>query len=422
MARHSAHSARSAQSTLSLPRLVLGAFLILVACASALGLLLTWPSSDPVDTSEAFETNTSLTGELAKGTVFALQPGQCNSPAIGTVFSTAPPEDRFAPKDCTHALVDITSGDHAGQRTVLEVHPDLPGSPDLQQGDSILLTHSGQVSPEVAPTDAPLYAFQDFQRSSTMWWWLAATVALIVLIGAWRGARSIVGLALTLLMIVVYLIPSLTHGGSPVTVALVCGASVLFLVLFLVHGASWKTASALGGTLLALGIAVGLSALAVHSAGIRGLGDENNLNILLYLPGIDIQGLMLAGMIIGALGVLNDVTIAQSSTVTELHEANPHWSPWDLFQSAMRVGRDHIASMVYTLVLSYTGVALPMLLLLSTSSRPLEQILTSDVMATEILRSATGAIALVMAVPLATAIAALTVRAPQTKPKPQPQA
>ena len=114
-------------------------------------------------------------------------------------------------------------------------------------------------------------------------------------------------------------------------------------------------------------------------------------------------------MIVGALGVLNDVTIAQASTVNELHELDPEASMWHLFRSGMKVGRDHIASMVYTLVLSYTGVALPTILLLSISNRPLEQILTSDIMATEILRSATGAIALVLAVPLTTIIAAATV-------------
>ena len=159
---------------------------------------------------------------------------------------------------------------------------------------------------------------------------------------------------------------------------------------------------------MAVAIATALSGLAIDSTSLRGLGDESNLQILLYLPELDITGLMLAGMIIGALGVLNDATIAQASTITELKRAEPDASAWQLFRNAMRVGEDHIASMVYTLVLGYAGVAIPMMLLLSISGRPVEQVLTSDVMATELLRSVTGAIALLLAIPLTTAIAAVT--------------
>src|SRR5699024_6103345 len=123
-----------------------------------------------------------------------------------------------------------------------------------------------------------------------------------------------------------------------------------------VHGVNWKSAAAMGGSLVAVAIATALAGLAIDSTSLRGLGDESNLQILLYLPELDITGLMLAGMIIGALGVLNDATIAQASTITELKRAEPDASPWQLFRNAMRVGEDHIASMVYTLVLGYAGV------------------------------------------------------------------
>lgn len=402
MGRHHATDSRSSTRTArSLPRLVLAAGLLIAALATVAGLLVQWPSHEPPPVSTEFTQNSGQTGSLVEGTVAFVQPGMCNSPSLGKVFDGSPVNHSYAPQDCTHAIVDITDGLDAGKRTLLEIRPSVPGSPNLQVGDDILLTT------HVAGGG---YGFQDFQRSTTMWLWLGAALILITAVGAWRGVRSIVGLAITLGIVALFLIPGLTHGGSPVLLALTCGSAVLFFVVFLVHGFSWKTASAMGGTLLALGASVVLSALAVRSAAIRGLGDENNLQILLYLPGVSISGLMLAGMIVGALGVLNDVTIAQASTVNELHELNQHASAWHLFSSAMRVGRDHIASMVYTLVLSYTGVALPTLMLLSVSGRPLAQTLTSDVMATEILRSVTGAIALVLAVPLTTAIAATTVK------------
>lgn len=392
----------SAIKTWTWPQRVLAAGLILAAAATIIGFIIQWPPNEEPPVSEQFEQTSSLSGELVDGTVAIVQPGMCGSPSNGQVFDTSPQTNPEAPNDCTHAIIDLTSGEHEGQRTLLEIHPEIPGNPQLEEGDKIALSKH----------DAGIYGFQDFQRSTTMWLWLAAAVILIIAVGAWRGLRAVFGLVITLAVIAAFLIPGLIHGGSAILLALTCGAAVLFLVLFLVHGFSWKTASAMGGTLLALCLSVGLSTLAVATAGIRGLGDENNLNILVYLPGVSISGLMLAGMIIGALGVLNDVTIAQASTVNEMRELEPGAKPLRLFAGAMRVGRDHIASMVYTLVLSYTGVALPTLLLLSISGRPLGQILSSDIMATEILRSVTGAIALVLAVPLTTAIAALTVRAP----------
>lgn len=389
---------------MSWPRRMLALGLVLLAIATVIGLIVQWPSNEPPKVSEQFKAHSGMTGELSKAEVLIVQPGACNSPSVGKVFDTAPQNDSNAPQDCKHAIVGINSGPDEGKRTLLEVHPEIPGNPDLQQGDKI------QLSGHADPNSGIQYGFQDFQRTTNVAFWLVITLVLIIVVGAWRGARSIIGLLLTLGLIVVFLVPALVRGGDPVALAVTCGAAVLFLVLFLVHGFSWKTAAAMGGTLLALGLSALLSKVAVASAGLRGLGDDNNLNILVYLPGISITGLLLAGMIVGALGVLNDVTIAQASTVNELHELDPHASMWHLFRSGMKVGRDHIASMVYTLVLSYTGVALPTILLLSISNRPLEQILTSDIMATEILRSATGAIALVLAVPLTTVIAAATVR------------
>ena len=207
----------------------------------------------------------------------------------------------------------------------------------------------------------------------------------------------------------VFLIPALLRGGDPVALAITAGGLILFPVLFMVHGMNWKSASALAGTLAAMGLAAALASFAISSSKLQGLGDEDNLLIQLYLPGVSVTGLLMAGFIIGALGVLNDVTIAQASTVQELYEAAPESTPREVFTSAMRVGRDHIASMVYTLVLAYLGTALPLSMLLTVADRPLLQTLSSDVVATELLRSAIGAIALVLAVPITTLIAAFTV-------------
>lgn len=388
---------------LPLPHTILTAWLIIAALATLIGFGALWPRSEEPQTSEEFRNASGLSHELVEGTVAIIQPGMCASPSVGHVFDVAPITDPQAPAECTHAIVDITSGDNAGKRTLLELHPGVPGDPTLETGDHIFL------SDHTAPGQPPQLAFQDYDRTLPMWVWLIAAVVLIILVGAWRGVRALIGLAIAIVLIVVYLLPALARGTSPVLLALTCGSAILFLVIFLVHGFNWKSAAAMGGTLLALALAALFSYSSVASTNIRGLGDESNLNILVYMPDINISGLILAGMIVGALGVLNDVTVAQASTVHELHQLDPQAGHWRIFKGAMTVGRDHIASMVYTLVLSYTGVALPTLLMLSMSGWPLQQILTSDIMATELLRSVSGAMALVLAVPLTTIIAAFTV-------------
>lgn len=283
--------------------------------------------------------------------------------------------------------------------------PPVPAAPAADTNIVDLAPHQVADTADIGNT----YAFLDMDRTTTIWLWLGAAVLLIVLVGMTRGVLSLLGLGITLAAVMGFLVPALLRGGDPVALAITTGAAILFPVLFLVHGINWKSASALAGTLTTMVLAAGLANLAISTSQLRGLGNEDNLLIQLYLPDVSVTGLLLAGFIIGALGVLNDVTIAQASTVQELYEAAPRSRPMEVFRSAMRVGRDHIASMVYTLVLAYLGTALPLSILLSVSDRPLMQSLTSDVVATELLRSIIGAVALVLAVPITTLIAAYTV-------------
>lgn len=395
--------AESARVSWSLSRKLLAGFLLLSALATVLGLVRLWPGDEPVNIGPEFAATSGFATPRVSGTVAVREDGLCNSPSIGKAFDgnplTALNRDG---KTCPRAIIDITSGSNAGKRTLLMLNTG-PSDPEVHQGDKVWLS-------ETKNGLDVMYSFADFQRTTNLLWWLVATAVLIAIVGMHRGLLSLVGLALTMAMVCFFLLPALLRGGDPIALAVVGGSAVLFLALYTVHGFSWKTSSALAGTLIALALSALLARAAISNAQLRGLGNEDNLHILLYLPDVSIAGLMLCGFIIGALGVLNDVTVAQASTVHELATADPDASPMRNFAAAMRVGRDHIASMVYTLVLSYTGAALPSLLLLSVSGRPLMQILTSDIMATELLRSAVGALALVLAVPITTAIAAFTVR------------
>lgn len=263
---------------------------------------------------------------------------------------------------------------------------------------------------ESADTDGTLmYTFADYQRGTALiLWGILLTIAMGAF-AAWRGLRALVGLVVTLGIVSAFLLPGLARGFDPMWLALVCGAMILLIVVPMVHGLNWKSAAALAGTLVALALSAFLSWASISTTNLRGLGDENHLKVLLYLPEVSISGLLLCSFIIGTLGVLNDVTISQASTINELADIDADATPWRLFTGAMTVGRDHISSMIYTLVLGYTGAALPLLLLLSLSERPLLQTLTSDVMAGELLRSGVGALTLTLAVPITTLIAAWTV-------------
>jgi uncharacterized membrane protein len=230
--------------------------------------------------------------------------------------------------------------------------------------------------------------------------------AVIVAVAGWRGLRALIGIVVAFVVLVVFLLPALRDGAAAIPVALVASAAILYAVIYLAHGVSLRTSAALLGTLAALLLAALLSWGAIELAHLTGLSEDQNNEVAAYLGGVSITGLLLAGFIIGSLGVLNDVTVTQASTVFELAEVGGA-SRRAIFLGAMRVGRDHIASTVYTLVLAYAGSALPLLLLFSVANRSLGDVLTSESVAIEIARSAVGGIALALSVPLTTAIAAV---------------
>ncbi len=400
------HTTPTGAHRLTPPRLLLLVGIALAGLASAVAVALSWPSPHSTQVSETF-TSSSLNRTLVDATVTLVDGNACNSASIGTVFSGQPDTPLAAPaQPCRRALADITSGEFAGQRTMLVTH-DMPGEPQLREGDRIRLSETR------TPEGAVTMSFADYQRGGSLAAWGAAIVLALLLFAGWRGLRALIGLGVTLAVIGFFLLPALASGRDSSLLAVVTGALVLLVVVPLVHGVNWKSAAALGGTLLALLAAAGLTSIGLRTTEVRGLGSEDNLTILLYLPEVSVLGLLAAGFIIGTLGVLNDVTIAQASTINELSALDPDARPWRLFLGAMKVGQDHIASVVYTLVLSYTGAALPLLLLISVARRPLAETLSSDVVATELLRSGIGGLALILAVPLTTLIAAWTVPEPR---------
>jgi len=234
-------------------------------------------------------------------------------------------------------------------------------------------------------------------------------VIVVIAIAGWRGMGSLLGMGMSLLIIIFFIVPRIISGESPLQTTILGSMAILLLTIFLSHGVNKKITVAVVSTFICLILAGVLSYLFVKLMGIDGLGSEEAFSLSLGLGGgINFEGLYLASIIIGTLGVLDDVTVAQSATVFELAEANKKLGKWELFTRGMRVGKEHVASMINTLILAYAGSSLVLFLLfyINRDNQPVWVVLNSGLMVEEIIRSLAGSLAIVMAVPLTTVMAA----------------
>ncbi len=267
----------------------------------------------------------------------------------------------------------------------------------------------------------PTYAFYEYRRERPLLFLLAAFVITSVAVGRRAGFRALIALGLSLAILVKFILPAIIAGRSPLLVALVGASAVMFLALYLSHGVNVRTTSALLGTIASLAITGLLATLAVKAAHFTGISGEEAGYLGATSGQIDLRGLLLAGIIIGALGVLDDVTVTQASAVWELHQANPELGFRGRFDAAIRIGRDHIASVVNTLVLAYAGAALPLLLLFTQAGTPIAEVFNGEPVATEIVRMLAGSIGLMAAVPITTALTAFVVGFDHPDGRPQPR-
>jgi uncharacterized membrane protein len=255
----------------------------------------------------------------------------------------------------------------------------------------------------------PTLAWVGVDRTVPIGWMAGLFVLVVGLIARLRGLLALVGLAVAGAVVAYFMLPALLTGESGLAVALVGSSAIMFVVLYLAHGASVRTSTALAGTLFGLGVTAVLGLTAIQVARLTGLGDEAGNLLRVQAPDLDFRGVLTCAVIVAGLGVLNDVTITQSSAVWELRDAAPGLSRPQLFASGMRIGRDHLASSIYTIVFAYAGAALASLLLISIFDRPLLDVLSAEVIAEEVMRTLASAIGLDLAVPATTLVAALTV-------------
>lgn len=233
--------------------------------------------------------------------------------------------------------------------------------------------------------------------------------ALTVLVfGGMQGLRSLVSLGASLLVIIYALVPALVEGYSPVLVSTLVATVVLFCAIFFTHGFNRSSAIAFCGTLAAVGVTGLLAWLSIAYTSLSGLSSDETVYLNLNTRGeLDLVGLLLAAIIIGALGVLDDIAITQVAVVEELYKFETFLTKWDIYRRAIRVGKEHVGALVNTLVLAYAGASLPLLLLFSLSDSSWLSIVNREVFATEIVRSMVGGIGLVLTVPITTLLAVL---------------
>ncbi|WP_204164731.1 YibE/F family protein [Nocardioides daejeonensis] len=307
---------------------------------------------------------------------------------------------------CGRVTIELESGPDRG--SVREVAmPNGPGAPIIDDGDDVLVIVS-------ASPDGEVYSITDHQRGPELWILCAAFVLVLLVFGRWRGLTALAGLVVTFAVLLLFVVPALLAGESPLLVAIVASAAITLVVLYLTHGLSLATTVAVLGTLASLALTGVLALLSVALLNLSGVTDDVATAVVM-MHGIDMRGLLIASIVIGSLGVLDDVTVTQSATVAELAHANPAYRFRELYRAASRVGRSHIASVVNTIVLAYAGSSLPLLVLIVANNSSLSDVVTTQLIAQEVVRSAVATIGLIAAVPLTTALAALAVRTSQPR-------
>lgn len=308
---------------------------------------------------------------------------------------------------CLEARVKLLTGPDEGDEVSFVVG-DADDEAAARVGDRIRVVKSEvPEGSEIGGVDVPPYSFSDFERRAPVFWLVGIFAAIVLVAGRLHGVRALVGLLLSLGVVVLFIIPALVQGDHPLVVATVGALAVMLLTIPLSHGVGPVTVAATLGTTASLLLTLALAALFSTLAHLTGYSGDEVAYLSAYLGDLSIQGLLLAGIVISALGVLDDVTVSQASTVLALRRANPLLGFSALFRSALVVGRDHIAATVNTLVLAYVGASLPVLLVFAIGDIDPMDALNSEAVASQVVSTLVGSIGLIAAVPVTTALAAV---------------
>jgi uncharacterized membrane protein len=363
---------------------------VAVGALAALGLVAYWPRGDAPELPP--QPNT-----FVDATVTGVDTQTCDDFEAGATTS------------CQIVNARLTSGPDDGDEIDFQVRSTEFSVPEVEEGDDVVLLDVATSPPEFR------YSFSDFQRRMPLVWLVVAFVVVVILFGRFQGVRALLGLVASGAVLLAFVVPALLRDSAALPVALTGAAAIAFIALYLAHGFRVGTTVALAGTLVALAITSALAVSVVTATHLTGLADNSAQVLRVTAAALDLRGLLVAGIVVGALGVLDDVTVSQVSIVAALRRANPGLRWRLLYREAMSVGRDHVASTVNTLVLAYAGASLPLLLFFTQGDQPVERLLTGELIAVEIVRMLVGSIGLVASVPITTALAAVVMGAGQAE-------
>ncbi|MCX6400581.1 MAG: YibE/F family protein [Propionibacteriales bacterium] len=372
-------------------RAVLLAGLGVALLATLVALVVWWPPGDAAERSA--EAGGAAGQFAAPGVTFP-------SGEIVEITARCPGQGLPDGSGCSELRVQVEG---EAEPVSVQVPPDVLDS-GIGKGDTVELLRTP--TPEAENGQEASYSYFATERNGTLIWLGLFFVVVVVTIARWRGVFAIVGLAFGGLVVWWWMLPALLDGSPGVGVALTSAAAIMFVVLYTTHGFSLRTSTALAGTLVGIVLTAGIGVIAIGDARLTGISDESG-SILATFGALDFQALLGCALVIAGLGVLNDVTITQASAVWELRAVSPEASRAEIFASAMRIGRDHIASTIYTIVFAYVGTALILLMLLRVYDRPLIDLLSTEQLAEEVIRTLVTSVGLVLAVPITTGLAAL---------------
>lgn len=379
----------------SLPGKALAVLALCLMVATAVGLVVLWP-----DGGREARLPSSLRPAPEQAEVLAVAVQPCQNPGA---------------RRCRRVDARLLSGPDRGTRTVFRTG-EAGFDPDVEAGDRLRLVKN---ETPIRGTDGSIepYSLADFERRSTIRWLLLGFVALVVAFGRWRGALAVVGLGISLAVVIQFVLPALLEGRPPLAVAMIGSLAIMFVTIALAHGVGPKSLAAALGTAASLLLTAGLAVVFTELAHLTGFSSEEATLLQANAGAVSLQGLVLAGMVIGALGVLDDVTVSQASAVMALRRANPAQRFGQLYRGGLSVGRDHVAATVNTLVLAYVGASLPILLIFAVGETPFGDAVNREAVAEQIVATLVGSIGLIAAVPVTTALAALLAAPPPRSDK-----
>lgn len=377
-----------------------------VAIAIVAGMVALWPDYSKVAQVAGSATNSADTAVHEKGEILGVEES-CEAAALSGADGAG------AQNSCLTATVGILSGKDSGQVTSIEVRGSIAAS-GLKVGDRVELAAFHVDTEEPAAPESKFdrglsqqYTVSGVHRGMPLLILGLIFVAVLVAVGRLRGLLALVALALSAGVLFLFVLPALLTGGPGLLIGVVASAAIMLFTLYFVHGPTLRTTSALIGTLAGIGIMALISLVSVNFSRLSGIGDESSGALSTVATELDFTGLLSCAILIAGLGVLNDVTITQASSVWELRAAAPMISRAEIFSRAMRIGRDHIASTVYTVFFAYVGAALSTLMLMYIYNRSVLMTLSVEEFATEIVRTIVGSVGLILAVPITTWVATL---------------